>query len=82
MEAAVAELLIVQRGFLRALFGDVADAGEFLPLVFVLFDFLADDFGGLAVFVQVGVERLLHEFADEFLDGRPLRPDLDVDLYV
>ena len=38
--------------------------------------FLLDDLGGLAVLVQVGVERLLHELADEFLDRRALRADV------
>ncbi len=75
MEAAIAQLLVVQRGFLGALLGDVTDAGEFLPLVLVLLDLLFDDLGGFAVLVQVGVERLLEELADEFLDRRTLRSD-------
>ena len=41
VEAAVAELAVVERGLLRALAGDVADAGEFLALVLVLLDLLA-----------------------------------------
>ena len=65
VQAAIAQLAFVQGSFLGALAGDVADAGQFLPLVVVLLDLLFDDLGGLAVFVQVGVRGLLREFADK-----------------
>ena len=70
VEAAVAEFLIVQRGFLRALAGEVADAGEFLALVFARLDFSQDGLGGDRVFVEINVERLLDELADEVLHAR------------
>ena len=76
MQAAIAQLAIVQRRFLRAFLRDVADAGEFLPLMFVLLDLLFDDLGDRPVFVQVGVERLLQKLADEFLDRRALGTDI------
>jgi hypothetical protein len=38
VQAAVAQLAVVERGLLRPLAGDVADAGEFLALVLVLLD--------------------------------------------
>ncbi len=70
VKAAVAELAVVERGLLRALASEAADARQLLALALVLLDLVLDDLGGLAVLVQPGVERLLHELADEFLDGR------------
>ena len=43
VQAAVAQLAVVQRGFLGAFAGDVADAGEFLALVLVLLDLPLED---------------------------------------
>ena len=56
MQAAVAQLAVVERGLLRALAGEAADAGELLALVLALLDLALERLGRLRLLVQVGVE--------------------------
>src|SRR5215204_4927478 len=75
MYPAVAQLSVMERCLFRALFGDIADAREFLSFAFVFVDLPPENFGRLTMLVQVGVERLLDEFPDEFPDRRTFWPD-------
>ena len=75
VQAAVAEFPVVQRGLLRALPREVADAGEFLPLALAFLQLRLQRLGGLLVLVQIPVERLLHELAHKILQTRAVRSD-------
>src|SRR5664279_496495 len=70
MQAAVAQLAIVERGLLGALAGEAADAGELLALALVVLELAPERIGALAIAVQPGVEMLLHKRADELADRR------------
>jgi hypothetical protein len=56
VQAAVAQLAVVEGGLFPALAGEAADAGELLALVLALLDLAEKRIGGLPVLVEVGVE--------------------------
>ena len=64
----------MQRSLLRAVAGEAADAGELFALEFTFLNFAFQYLGGLLVFVEINVERLLHELADKFLQAGTTRP--------
>ena len=64
----------MQRSLLRAVAGEAADAGELFALEFTFLNFPFQYLGGLLVFVEINVERLLHELADKFLQAGTTRP--------
>ena len=67
VDAAVAQLAVVQVGFLGAFAGQLGHSGHRLALAFALFHLALDGFGHLAVDVEVVVNLLFYEVADVFV---------------
>ena len=67
MNAAVAQLTVVQVGFLAALAGQFGNAGHRLALALALRHLLQYDIGHIGILVQIVVHLLLHEVADELV---------------
>ena len=74
MDAAVAQLVVVQRGLLDILAHLLAHAGDGLALALVVLDLFQQHLGGLGGLVQVVVQLLLDEVVDVLVDGGAVLP--------
>ena len=68
MHAAVAQFAIVEVGLFGPLTRQFRYASDGLALLLVLLDFLEEHVGHVEVFVEIVVDILLHEVANEFVD--------------
>ena len=69
VDAAVAQLTVVQVGFLGTLTGYLRDAGNGLAFFFGFLDFLQQDFGHIGMLVEVVVYLLFYEIAHKLVDA-------------
>ena len=69
VDAAVAQLAVVQIGLLATFAGQLCHAGHGLAFAFAVLHLLQDDVGHVGILVQVVVHLLLDEVADELVDG-------------
>ena len=68
VDAAVAQLAVVQIGFLGTFAGQLGNAGNGFALFFALLNLLQDDVGNLQVLVEIVVYVFLDEITYELVD--------------
>ena len=73
VDAAVAQFLVVDRGFLEARLGLLADGGDGVALFFRILDLGQDDVGHVEVFVQVVVQVSGEEVQHRLRERRAVR---------
>ena len=69
MYAAIAQLAVVQIGFLAALASQFCHTCHCLAFAFAVLHLLDDDGGDIGVLVQIVIDLFLHKVTNELIDG-------------